>query len=126
MNIIDAKAAARFAVVTDKDEKERPTIILVPGHKMARYQVEITRTKSINLVCKDIDKGEFCPSKTFCYHCLAALIVIARNNKVNIAFTQTEEQARTLARVQGDKIFPIVNKGQTLYAVFFGNVKRKL
>jgi len=133
MNIDSAKNAVEFCQVRSRDDKGRPDNILVPGHEMARYGVNITRLEDGRVYqcgCLRLldNKEEACPGNSHgkvCYHVLAALMHAVRGIG-HLEFFESLETPLVLQEM-GRKVITVKagGGGGVLYAVFFKYRKAK-
>lgn len=84
MNLGSALKAVEFCAVLERNESNRPTKVLVPGHEGRQYEVKITRNPIqqgerpvISVECHQKDIQSPCLGNSngkICYHCIAALL----------------------------------------------------
>jgi len=107
--ISEAKSSAKFSQVVKRDTQNRPVVVNVPGHEGRRYDVIIFRYKEGDLPvlrceCLHSIQGQVhCAggSKSFCYHCAAAVMVAVAESKKQVVFCQSEAKARKLSNLGG-------------------------
>ena len=124
--IVDAKAAARFISVLRRDERNRPTILSVPGHEGKRYTVVLVRddaAKTVKVKClhsgnmSDICEGNY---RSVCYHSFAAIMFAAKEAGFSVKIFDNEADAKKAGKAS-DR-FQIV--GHTSGKVFFAVLKK--
>jgi uncharacterized Zn finger protein len=107
MNVTSARRVAEFVNINEKDDFNRATSALVPGHKGKVYEVKIQRTSSGRMLSSCKCGGKNCPGSenAICYHVLATLIASASNlkPKVRLSFCETKEAAQALVNIAGRK-----------------------
>lgn len=117
-----AKAAARFAVVINRDSKERVRNICVPGTDGKRRMVILKRHRvrgdsvtrwGISTTCNAVvERGNVigyvaCPGNTYttvCYSSIAAIVVALDQAGYDVAFCATARDAVRLSRFGGDVV----------------------
>ncbi len=135
MNLDSAKNAVEFCLVRARDDQGRPTDILVPGHDMARYAMNITRLENGTIyqcgclrIAEDGLCEKACPGNSngkVCYHVLAGLMYAVRGIG-HLEFFESLETPLVLQEM-GRKVITIKagGGGGVLYAVFFKYRKKK-
>lgn len=106
-----AKFAAQFAAVIDRDSKDRPKVLLVPGTEAKRYRVIIRRfaglvTTECHLEAGGIGHQE-CKGNSngsICYHSLQAIVASVAEAGKDVYFCANEQDARKLANLGGSVI----------------------
>ena len=135
MNIVSARNASEFVHVLDRDSKDRPTRLLVPGHEGRQYEVILERNSILEAEChtptshidgftvKSAASGELfvvCKGNqhSICYHVLAAAIHTASEQGKELSWCETEQDAKRLARLAG-KVFTVksAQSGKLAYGV---------
>lgn len=107
----EARAAARFALIQKRDAQGRPSVVLVPGHQAARYQVILRRKGNhgelLTAECrKEAGAVGYIPCQgnsngTVCYHTMAAVIAAAGDSGYAVKFSDGPEAAIKLKNFGG-------------------------
>lgn len=128
MNFKDAEMAQHFGEIVGVDAFERPNYVIVPGHHAVHYHVKIVRTPGISEIVLSCFKGkgrdpktgyhvisdEPCVGNSFnaiCFHCGAALLLMAASCKGYIRFLSNEADAHKQAEVT-KSYFAVIRSGQ--------------
>jgi len=77
VNVESARNVQEFCYIAARDDQDRASVVLVPGHEGRRYEVRLSRPDKYVMICEciDPDEGEPCKGCTHgkvCYHALAA------------------------------------------------------
>lgn len=106
-----ARAAARFALIQKRDAQGRPSVVLVPGHQAARYQVILRRKGNhgelMTVECrKEAGVAGYIPCQgnsngTVCYHAMAAVIAAAEDSGYVVKFSDKPATAIKLKNFGG-------------------------
>lgn len=122
----EAKAAAHFVSVLRRDERNRPTILSIPGHEGKRYTVVLVRDdveKTVRVKClhsgnvSDICEGNY---RSVCYHSFAAILFSVKEAGYSVRIFDNEADAKKAGKAS-DR-FQIV--GHTSGKVFFAVLKK--
>ena len=101
VNIQSARNVSEFVHVLARDDQNRPTRLLVPGHKGKQYVVTLNRNGGLKATCKRkfLGSGEYYTSYCqgnqhgVCYHALAACITTASEQGKQLSWCETEQDA---------------------------------
>ncbi len=103
MNTSEARAAAKFAAVLQRDKQGRVRSVIVPGHEGKQYQVIIRREFStgISVECLlSTNAGHVAQcagnSHSICYHALAALIKAVGDRRILFSVNNAKRVARLM------------------------------
>lgn len=122
----EAKAAVRFVSVLRRDDRNRPTILSIPGHEGKRYTVALVRDdgeKTVRVKClhsgnvSDICEGNY---RSVCYHSFAAIMFSAKEAGYSVRIFDNEADAKKAGKAENR--FQIV--GHTSGKIFFAVLKR--
>ena len=107
----EARAAVRFALIQKRDAQGRPSVVLVPGHQAARYQVILRRKGShgelMTAECrKEAGPVGYIPcqgnvNSTVCYHAMAAVVAAAGDSGYVVKFSDKPVTAIKLKNFGG-------------------------
>ena len=112
----EAKSAARFAGVIQRNSADKPTMITVPGHNGKQYDVIVKRLEGGLLVCECrlyTGKNGYapCPGSNFvCYHALGSVIAVAQDSGYSLVLCHSEKDAKRLINRYGGAVLKVVNK----------------
>lgn len=114
MNTHSTKAVKEFCHVVAHDALGRPGRVAVPGHEGRKYEVIFYRNRMVLETRCLQDMGTLgmveCPSNGYqCYHVLAACEVCAAEKHQGIAWCNSRDNARQLARL-GGRMFTVADR----------------
>jgi hypothetical protein len=112
----EARAAARFAHISQRDREGRVRVVEVPGHDMAHHRIIIRHEvlegkKVLSAECaKEAGAAGWIPCNGnlhgVCYHAMAAVIIAACDAGYEVRFTKDVPVARKLKNF-GDTPVPL-------------------
>ncbi len=108
MNTNEARLARPFGKVLNRDGKGRPVTVLVPGHEGRQYEVIVHRGVHAGHAamlpeCSLVTAlGPVpCPAAShglLCYHAMAALILCASDQRMQVRFCKSFSHAQRASR----------------------------
>jgi hypothetical protein len=113
---VKREVAADFAAVLHKDDKGRPTSVLVPGSQAKQYKVILRRQAHIHtiececLLCTGKTGEVPCQgnSHSLCYHSQAAVNLAAQTGSVS--WCKTEHDANLVSKFNNGTVVRITSR----------------
>lgn len=102
------KQASQDVEIFHRDGKNRPISLRVPGSEGKVYFVTLGRKDGFHVSCKH--HGQNCPGNsrsTICYHGQAAILAAAKEAFGQVAWCESQEDAKRLTNLNGGQVIPV-------------------
>lgn len=126
MNTKSATNAREFVHVLSRDDKGRPTRLLVPGHEGRLYKVDLERNGKLEATCRQVGESGTVfyadckgAQRNICYHILAACMVAAEEQGKEVRWCVDERHAKQLTELWYNQSFSVksAQSGKTAWGV---------